>query len=97
MLKLRIALAVAFVALAAVSALDSASASNRGLGGGPSYYPGGGFLYRAPQPGQSPRGATSRPLNPKLRGVSSYRVNTDDSREVPSYERIRRINRGQAD
>jgi hypothetical protein len=41
----RIALTATLVALAAVSAADSASASNFGLGVRPTYYPGGGFMF----------------------------------------------------
>jgi hypothetical protein len=48
--KLRIALAATIVALAAVSAIDSASAHNFGLGVRPTYYPGEGFMYGCPCP-----------------------------------------------
>ena len=49
---------------------DTASAANPRYGGGPTYYLGGGFLYRAPQPSQPPSGATSRPSNRDMRGTS---------------------------
>jgi hypothetical protein len=61
--KTTIALASAAVALAAASLADTASASNRGFGGGTGYFYGGGFLYRAPQPNQSLPGAAPRPTN----------------------------------
>jgi hypothetical protein len=50
--KLRIALAAILtaVALNVVSAVDSASASNFGLGGRPTYYNAGGFMYGCPCP-----------------------------------------------
>jgi hypothetical protein len=48
--KLRIALAATLVALAAVSAVDSASALNPGFGRTPTYYIGGGFMYGCPCP-----------------------------------------------
>jgi hypothetical protein len=43
--KFRIALAATIVALAAVSAADSASALNPGFGSSSGYYYGGGFMF----------------------------------------------------
>jgi hypothetical protein len=43
--KLRIALTATLVAMAAVSAADSALALNPGFRGGPTYYSGGGFMF----------------------------------------------------
>jgi hypothetical protein len=43
--SLRIALAATLLALATVSAVDSASAANPGFGVRPTYYYGGGFMY----------------------------------------------------
>jgi hypothetical protein len=54
-------------ALAAISAVDSASAVNFGNRGDIGYIDGGGFLYRAPQP--SLPGAASRPSNRDMRGA----------------------------
>jgi hypothetical protein len=48
--KFRIALAATFVALAAVSAVDSASAANFGFARGGTYFDSGGFLYSCPCP-----------------------------------------------
>jgi hypothetical protein len=60
-------LGTATVALAAASIADTASALNPLFGGGAAYFDGGGFLYRAPQPNQSPPDATSRPSNRDMR------------------------------
>jgi hypothetical protein len=65
--KSSLTFATVIAALAGVSALDTASASNRGFGGIPTYYYGGGFLYRAPQANQTPPGATSRPSGRDMR------------------------------
>ena len=66
--KTSIALGSAVLALAAASLTDTASAANPRFGGGSIYYPGGGFLYRAPQPNQSSLGASSRPPSSDMRG-----------------------------
>jgi hypothetical protein len=67
--KTSIAQGSAVVALAATSLADTASAANPGFGVRPTYYYGGGFLYRAPQPNQSLPGATSRPSNRDMGGA----------------------------
>jgi hypothetical protein len=48
--KPRIALAVTILALAAVLAVDTASAANPRFGGGTAYFNGGGFMYGCPCP-----------------------------------------------
>ena len=48
--KFRIAFVATLVALAAASAVDTASASSRGFSGRSGYYPGGGFMYGCPCP-----------------------------------------------
>jgi hypothetical protein len=65
--KLSLAFATAIAGLAAASAFDRASAVNPGYSGGPAYFDGGGFLYRAPQPNQNLPGATSRPSSRDMR------------------------------
>ena len=69
--KSSIALGSAVVTLAAASLADTASAVTRGFSGGPTYYYGGGFLYRAPQPNQNLPGSTSRPSNRDMRAAPS--------------------------
>jgi hypothetical protein len=46
-------------------------AANPRFGGGPTCLYDGGFLYRAPQPGQSLPGATSRPTNRDMQRMPS--------------------------
>jgi hypothetical protein len=69
--KTSLALGTAMATLAAVSVADSALAANPVFRGIPTYYTGGGFLYRAPQPNQSAPGATSRPPSSDMRGAPS--------------------------
>ena len=66
------------IALAGASVADTASASRGIHSSGPLYFPGGDYFYgniegsslnRAPQPDQSPPGATSRPSNRDMRGA----------------------------
>jgi hypothetical protein len=48
-----LALATVITALAGASTIESAAAANPGYSSGASYFQGGGFLYRAPQPNRS--------------------------------------------
>jgi hypothetical protein len=72
--KPSLALATVIAALAAASAFDGASAVNPRFGGGPAYFDGGGFLYRAPQPSQSPPRARA-PSSGSPQALPSQRMN----------------------